>query len=508
MEDKLIFEKSREGRQGCALPELDVPARKLEEMLPAPALRTTQPGLPEVGEVEIVRHFVNLSHKNIGVDTNFYPLGSCTMKYNPKINETLAALPGMTKIHPYQPEELSQGVLELMYLLGEYLKEIAGMPAVTLQPAAGAQGELTGILMMRAYHLDRGENRTRMLIPDSAHGTNPASCAICGFAPVEVKSDARGNVDLDDLAAKCDKDTAGIMLTIPSTLGLFDEGLPEIAEILHSKGALLYMDGANLNAIMGIVKPGEAGVDVMHFNLHKTFSTPHGMGGPGGGPVAVADKLKDFLPVPLIKNTGSGYSFEYGVPKTIGRVKAFYGNVSVMVKAFCYLLSLGADGVKRVSHIAVLNANYLMEKLKRYYFLKYDRRCMHEFVLSGKWAGIALKEHAKYDQRGVHQFVLSGDWAPKGQGVRTLDISKRLLDLGFHPPTNYFPLIVDEALMIEPTESESKETLDAFAAALIQIAHEAKESPELLKNAPQTMPVKRLDEVRAAKQPILRYKPE
>jgi glycine dehydrogenase subunit 2 len=483
MEDKLIFEKSHEGRTGCALPQLDVPEKKISDLLPGSALRTTEPMLPEVGEVEIVRHFVNLSHKNIGVDTNFYPLGSCTMKYNPKINETLAALPGMLKMHPYQPEDLSQGMLELMYLLGEYLKEISGLPAISLQPAAGAHGELAGVLMMRAYHLDRGEHRTKMLIPDSAHGTNPASTAICGFHPVEIKSDERGNVDLDDLREKCDEETVGLMLTIPSTLGLFDERLPEIARILHEKGALLYMDGANLNAIMGIVDCGRAGVDVMHFNLHKTFSTPHGMGGPGSGPVAVAAHLADFLPVPLLAKDGKKFSLDYGVPKTIGRVKTFYGNVGVCVKAFCYILSLGAEGVRRVSEVAVLNANYLMEKLKKHYFLKYDRRCMHEFVLSGRRQ---LKEH----------------------GVRTLDISKRLLDLGFHPPTNYFPLIVDEALMIEPTENESVETLDAFADALIQIAREAKENPELVKSAPQDMPVKRLDDVRATKQPILRYRPE
>jgi len=482
MEDRLIFEKSREGHCGCALPGLDVPAKKVAEMIPAEMLRETEPALPEIGEVEAVRHFVNLSHKNIGVDTNFYPLGSCTMKYNPKINETLAVLPGLLRLHPYQPEELSQGMLELMYLLGEYLKEISGMPAITLQPAAGAHGELAGVLMMRAYHLDRGENRTKMLIPDSAHGTNPASTAICGFKPVEVKSDDRGNVDLDDLRTKCDEDTVGLMLTIPSTLGLFDEGLPEIAKILHDKGSLLYMDGANLNAIMGILRPGDAGVDVMHFNLHKTFSTPHGMGGPGSGPVAVAAHMADFLPVPMVAKTGDGYHLDYEVPKTIGRVKTFYGNVNVMVKAFAYILSLGPEGVRRVSEVAVLNANYLMEKLKKLYFLKYDRRCMHEFVLSGSRQ---LKE----------------------SGVRTLDISKRLLDLGFHPPTNYFPLIVDEALMVEPTENESRETLDSFVEALAQIARESESEPETVKSAPRNMPVRRLDEVRAAKQPVMRWKP-
>ena len=480
METELIFEKSREGREGFSLPELDVPAKRIEDMLPAGCLRRSRPALPELSEVDIVRHFVNLSHKNVGVDTHFYPLGSCTMKYNPKINETLASLPGMLKVHPYQPEEFSQGILELMYLLGEYLKEISGMAGVSLQPAAGAHGELAGVLIMRAYHLDRGERRTRILIPDSAHGTNPASTAICGFEPVEIKSDSRGNVDIDDLRSRCDSSTVGLMLTIPSTLGLFDEGLPEIAEILHSRGALLYMDGANLNAVMGIMRPGDAGVDLMHFNLHKTFSTPHGMGGPGAGPVAVARHLADFLPVPLVRRTGRGYSLDYGVPRTIGKVKSFYGNVSVMVKAFCYILSLGARGVRRVSQMAVLNANYLMERLKKHYFLKYDRRCMHEFVISARRQ---LKEH----------------------GVRAMDISKRLLDLGFHPPTNYFPLIVDEALMIEPTENESRETLDAFADALVQIAAEAKKDPELLHRAPRTTPVGRLDEVRAVKEPVLRY---
>lgn len=479
METKLIFEKSKAGRRGCALPSLDVPQKPIEKLIPPEFLRKDEPLLPEVGEVEIVRHYTHLSHKNVGVDTHFYPLGSCTMKWNPKVNEALSALPGFTGIHPYQSEETVQGTLELLYLTGEYLKEMAGLPAISLAPAAGAHGELTGVLIMRAYHHDRGEKRTKILIPDSAHGTNPASTTICGFKPVEIKSDSRGNVDLAELSKKLDRDTVGLMLTIPSTLGLFDNNLAEIANILHEKGALLYMDGANLNAIMGIIRPGECGVDIMHFNLHKTFSTPHGMGGPGSGPVAVTEELSKFLPVPLIVKKKDNYTLNYDLPKSIGKVKTWHGNIGVVVKAFAYILSLGPEGARRVSEIAVLNANYLMAILKKYYYLKYDRFCMHEFVLSGNYQ--------------------------KKFGVKTLDISKRLLDKGFHPPTNYFPLIVEEALMIEPTENESLETLNAFANAMIEIAKEAEENPQLLLSAPQTMPISRPDEVRAAREPLLRW---
>ncbi|MFH1422520.1 MAG: aminomethyl-transferring glycine dehydrogenase subunit GcvPB [Planctomycetota bacterium] len=479
METTVIFEKSKQGRRAVLLPALDVPASPLDKLIPQQFLRKEEPHLPEVGEVEIVRHYTRLSHKNVGVDTNFYPLGSCTMKWNPKINELLAALTGFARVHPYQPEQAVQGTLELLYLTSEYLKQISGLPAVSLQPAAGAHGEMTGVLIMRTYHEDRGEKRTKILIPDSAHGTNPASAVICGFKPVEVKSDARGNVDLSDLSQKCDKETVGLMLTIPSTLGLFDNNMVEIGNILHEKGALLYMDGANLNAIMGIVRPGECGVDVMHFNLHKTFSTPHGMGGPGSGPIAVSETLSQFLPVPLIIKQGDKFSLNYDVPKSIGKMKSWYGNIAVIVKAFSYILSLGSSGVRRVSEIAVLNANYLMAVLKKYYYLKYDRFCMHEFVLSGNWQ--------------------------KKFGVKTLDISKRLLDKGYHPPTNYFPLIVEEALMIEPTENESLETLDGFADAMIEIAKEAAENPQLLLSAPSNMPIGRPDEVKAAREPIMRW---
>jgi len=484
MPEPLLFEKSIPGARGVRLPPLDVPFRPHEELLPKHLLRHEDPRLPELPEPEITRHFTRLSQENVGVDTHFYPLGSCTMKYNPKLNESVAVLSGFLEAHPYLPEEFAQGALAVMWRLQECLAEIAGMKAVSLQPAAGAHGELTGIMLIRAYHLDRGDTKRRkILIPDSAHGTNPASVALCDFVPVELKSDERGNVDLDDLDDKCDHETAGMMLTIPSTLGLFDENLPQIVEILHGRGALLYMDGANMNAIMGHVRPGDVGVDVMHFNLHKTFSTPHGMGGPGSGPVAVAEHLEPYLPVPTVAYDGNRYYLDYTRPKSIGRVRTFYGNFGVFVKALCYIMALGGKGIRQVADISVLNANYLQARLKEHYHLKYDRTCMHEFVISG------------IRQKREH-------------GVRTLDIAKRLLDLGFHPPTIYFPLIVEEALMVEPTETESKRTLDAFADALIQIAKEAKEDPDLVKSAPQKTPVKRLDEVRAVRQPILRWQPE
>jgi len=481
MPQPLIFEKSICGTRGVTLPPLDVPSRPIDEVIPQHLLRKKPLMLPELPEPEITRHFTLLSQENVGVDTHFYPLGSCTMKYNPKVNETIAGLEGFVEAHPYLPEEAAQGALALMWQLQECLAEIAGMKAVSLQPAAGAHGELTGIMLIRAYHIDHGdEKRRKILIPDSAHGTNPASCALCGFVPVQLKSDERGNVDIGDLRDKCDDETAGMMLTIPSTLGLFDERLPEIVEVLHRRGALLYMDGANMNAILSRVRPGDVGVDVMHFNLHKTFSTPHGMGGPGSGPVAVCEKLEPYLPVPTVAKDGQRYFLDYARPKSIGRVRSFYGNFGVFVKALCYIMALGAEGLKRVADISVLNANYLQERLKKTYHLKYDRRCMHEFVISG------VRQKREY-------------------GVRTLDIAKRLLDLGFHPPTIYFPLIVEEALMVEPTETESKRTLDAFAEALERIAREAVETPDVVKSAPQKTPVKRLDEVRAVRSPILRY---
>ncbi|RKY13142.1 MAG: aminomethyl-transferring glycine dehydrogenase subunit GcvPB, partial [Planctomycetota bacterium] len=460
MPQPLIFEKSICGTRGVTLPPLDVPSRPIDEVIPQHLLRKKPLMLPELPEPEITRHFTLLSQENVGVDTHFYPLGSCTMKYNPKVNETIAGLEGFVEAHPYLPEEAAQGALALMWQLQECLAEIAGMKAVSLQPAAGAHGELTGIMLIRAYHIDHGdEKRRKILIPDSAHGTNPASCALCGFVPVQLKSDERGNVDIGDLRDKCDDETAGMMLTIPSTLGLFDERLPEIVEVLHRRGALLYMDGANMNAILSRVRPGDVGVDVMHFNLHKTFSTPHGMGGPGSGPVAVCEKLEPYLPVPTVAKDGQRYFLDYARPKSIGRVRSFYGNFGVFVKALCYIMALGAEGLKRVADISVLNANYLQERLKKTYHLKYDRRCMHEFVISG------VRQKREY-------------------GVRTLDIAKRLLDLGFHPPTIYFPLIVEEALMVEPTETESKRTLDAFAEALERIAREAVETPDVVKSAP------------------------
>jgi glycine dehydrogenase subunit 2 len=479
---KLIFEQSRAGRRGYSLPAIDTPITAAEKLIPSQYLRTQPAELPEVDELTLVRHYTNLSKKNTGVDDSFYPLGSCTMKYNPKINETLAGLPGFNRIHPYQGASTAQGILEILYELTEYLKEIAGLDAVTLQPSAGAQGEFTGIKIVRAYHRDQGNPRKYVLIPDSAHGTNPASVAFCGYAPIEIKSDSQGNVNLADLKARLNPDVAALMLTIPNTLGLFDGQIKEIADLVHQNGSLLYMDGANFNALLGIVKPGLIGVDVLHYNLHKTFSTPHGGGGPGSGPVAVGKKLAPYLPVPVIKKTPQGFTLDYNQSKSIGRVKGFYGQINVALKAYIYIRMLGARGLRRVSECAVLNANYVARRLKEYYQLPYERTCMHECVLTGEKQ---LKE----------------------SGVRTLDIAKRLLDYGFHPPTIYFPLIVHEALMIEPTETESRETLDAFIEAMIKIAQECKTSPELVKSAPQTRSVRRLDEVRAARELRLKWNP-
>jgi glycine dehydrogenase subunit 2 len=449
--------------------------------------------LPELAEMDVVRHFVRLSQLNYGVDTGFYPLGSCTMKYNPKVNEEAARLPGFVHTHPYQPLGIVQGNLFLMYYLQEFLKEITGCSAVSLQPAAGAHGELAGVLMIRAYHQAHGdEKRTRILIPDSAHGTNPASTTMAGFETVSIASDGRGNVDLGALAAACDETVAGLMLTNPNTLGLFEEHMQEIAHLVHECGGLLYGDGANLNAILGIVKPAELGFDVIHLNLHKTFSTPHGGGGPGAGPVCANDRLADFLPGPIVVE--ESIEEEYGPDEeweqeerywyylqmpasSIGRLKAFYGNFGICVRAYTYIRMLGEAGLRAVSENAVLNANYLLSRLRNTYPLPYDRTCMHEFVLSGR--------------------------LPDAPDVHTIDIAKRLMDFNFHPPTIYFPLIVPEALMIEPTETESKQTLDGFADALIQIAQEARENPEVLFTAPHVTPIARLDEVRAARTPVL-----
>jgi glycine dehydrogenase subunit 2 len=475
---KLVYEKSKPGRRASSLPRPEVPAAEVPEEL----RRASPPRLPEISEPELVRHFTALADRTFGIDTGFYPLGSCTMKHNPRVNERVVNLPGFRDLHPLQEEDASQGALELMWRLQEILAEIVGLPAVSLQPAAGSQGELTGLLLMRAYFADRGEGdqRREIVIPDTAHGTNPASVTMAGYELIDVKTDSRGNVDLDELRGKVGPQTAGLMLTNPSTLGLFDEGIEEITRIFHEAGALMYYDGANLNAICGISRPGDFGFDIVHFNLHKTFSQPHGGGGPGGGPIAVRERLEPFLPVPAVIREGDTFRLDYARPKTIGKVRGFCGPFGVFVRSYAYIRSYG-PALREMSEVAVLNANYLLARLKDSYEAPFDRLCMHEFVLSGR----RLKRE---------------------YGVTTLDVAKRLMDYGFHPPTIYFPLIVPEALMIEPTETEAKETLDAFADAMLEIAHEATAEPELLKEAPHVRPVKRLDEVRAAKQPVVRYR--
>ncbi len=481
MTEPLIYEISRPGRRAVSLPACDVP----ESPLPLDALRDELP-MPEVSEVDVIRHYTRLSQLNHAIDTGFYPLGSCTMKYNPKVNEVAARLPGFAMLHPLQPEESVQGAMALIHGLQELLAEIAGFAAVTLQPAAGAHGELTGVLIMRKYLYDRGETqRNIILVPDSAHGTNPATTSMSGLKVVEVPSDARGNVDLEKLQALIEKhgpNLVGLMLTNPNTLGLFDENLLEVLRLVHEAGGLVYGDGANFNAILGIAKPGELGFDVMHYNLHKTFSTPHGGGGPGSGAVGVAAHLVEYLPGPIVVKDDEGFYRWHMPARSIGRVKTFWGNFGVLVRAYTYIRMHGAEGLRQVSENAVLNANYLQARLRGVYPIPHgDRTCMHEFVAQG-----ILKD------------------APD---IRTMDIAKRLMDFGFHPPTVYFPLIVPEALMIEPTETENKETLDAFADALIQIAEEARSQPELLKTAPHNAPLKRLDEVKAAKDLILCYAP-
>ncbi|HPC02996.1 MAG TPA: aminomethyl-transferring glycine dehydrogenase subunit GcvPB [Syntrophales bacterium] len=472
---ELLFEKSRPGRRAFAPPPCDVPEIPLEELFPDELLREDT-DLPELSEIDVIRHYTHLSRRNFGVDLGFYPLGSCTMKYNPKIDEDVAALPGFTALHPLAPAAFSQGNLRLLFELERCLSEIFGMEAFSLQPAAGAHGELTGVMMIRKYFEKRGEKRTRILIPDSAHGTNPASSALCGFQVVSVPSDREGNVDLDKLSALLDGDVAGLMLTNPNTLGLFERNIEEISRRVHAAGALLYGDGANANAFLGKVRPGDLGFDVIQLNLHKTFSTPHGSGGPGSGPVGVGKALVPFLPVPRLVEENGSCRWEADCPDSIGRVKAFHGNFNVMVKAYAYIRSLGAEGLRRSSEIAVLNANYIRERLKPYFDLPYDRVCMHECVFSGRRQA-------------------------RESGVHTMDVAKRLVDFGFHPPTVYFPLIVPEAIMIEPTETESRETLDAFCDTMIAIAAEAGDNPGLVTSAPHSTPVKRLDEVRAARQP-------
>jgi len=481
---KLIFEKSKPGRTGVSLPDCDVLEKKIEELIPRDSLRS-ELGLPEVSEVEVVRHYTKLSTQNYGIDTGFYPLGSCTMKYNPKVNETIAKLPGFRSSHPLQDEEVSQGILELMYHFEEILCEITGMDGFTLHPAAGAHGELTGLMMVKAYFEHKREKRTKIIVPDSSHGTNSASATLCGYKSITIESNERGTVDLKELKKMLDEEVACLMLTNPNTLGLFEEEILEITHIAHNKGVLVYCDGANMNAFLGISRPGDMGFDIIHLNLHKTFSTPHGGGGPGAGPVGVKRSLVPFLPKPSIRKEKDRYSLDYDRPLSIGRIKAFYGNFGVMVKAYAYLLALGPEGLREVAENAVLNANYLMKKLKSHYHLPFDRACMHEFVLSGE------KQLAK--------------------GIHTNDIAKRLLDYGFHAPTVYFPLTVSEAIMIEPTETESKETLDEFASAMVKIAKEAEENPELVKTSPHPTaeggrtPVGRLDAVTAARKPNLRW---
>lgn len=479
MNEPLLCDLSIPGRQGVRFPTVDVPTTPLPENL----TRQNLP-MPELSEIDVVRHFTRLSQLNYCIDVGMYPLGSCTMKYNPKINEETSRLPGFGLIHPLQPEITVQGAMALMYDLQEWLKEIGGFAGITLQPAAGAHGELTGILIIRAYHESRGDHqRTKVLIPDSAHGTNPATSAMSGMEVIQIPSDGRGNVDLTALKAQCNENLAGLMLTNPNTLGLFDENVLEVIRLVHEAGGLVYGDGANMNALLGIVRPGDLGIDVLHYNLHKTFSTPHGGGGPGSGPVGVAAHLVDFLPGPLVDVIEEGDEeipplFGWVMPaKSIGRVKAFNGHFGMIVRAYTYIRMHGPDGLRAVSQYAVLNANYLLQLLKDTYHLPYDRICMHEFVLEGRW-----------------------DDAPD---IHALDIAKRMMDYGLHPPTNYFPLIVHEALMIEPTETESKQTLDAFVEVLQKIAQEAHIDPELLKSAPHNTPVGRLDEVKAAKDLVL-----
>jgi glycine dehydrogenase subunit 2 len=475
---ELIFEKSRPGRRAGAVPDLSLPVPEI----PPELARARPPRLPELAEPEIVRHFTALADRTFGVDTGFYPLGSCTMKHNPRMNERVVSLPGFRDLHPLQEEDGAQGALELMWRLQEILAEVAGLDAVTLQPAAGSQGELTGLMLMRAYFADRGEgdHRDTIFVADTAHGTNPASVTMAGYKLEKVGTDERGNLDLESLRARVNERTAGLMLTNPSTLGLFDESIEEVARTFHDAGALLYYDGANLNAVCGISRPGDMGFDIVHYNLHKTFSQPHGGGGPGGGPVAVRETLEPFLPVPAVVRDGDRFAYDFDRPKSIGKVRGYAGPFGVFVRAYAFIRSYG-PALRTMSEVAVLNANYLLARLRDAYDLPYDRLCMHEFVLSAR--------NLKRDH-----------------GVTALDVAKRLMDYGFHPPTIYFPLIVPEALMIEPTETEPKERLDAFADAMLAIAQEAAEEKEIVKEAPHHRPVRRLDEVQAAKRALVRYR--
>ena len=478
-EQPLLFELGKPGRKAIDLPACDVPLAA--DLLPAKYLRTAKAALPEVSQLELMRHYTQLSNRNFGVDTGFYPLGSCTMKYNPKVNEDIARYPGLALLHPLQSADTVQGAMEVLFKMEESLAEIAGMAGVTLQPVAGAHGELTGLKLIRAYHRDRGDlARTKVIVPDSAHGTNPASAAMCGMEAVEIKSEADGSIDLEALKAAVGPDTAALMLTNPSTLGLFESKIEAIAQIVHDAGGLIYYDGANSNAIMGIVRPGDMGFDVVHLNLHKTFATPHGGGGPGSGPIGVKERLLPFLPDPHVEKQGDKYVWAKSA-KSIGKVHAFHGNFGVIVRAYAYILTMGAAGLRQTSEDAVLNANYCKKMLSEAFDSPFDRFCMHECVLTSK----------KQQEHGIH----------------TLDIAKRLLDYGYHPPTIYFPLIVEEALMIEPTESESKETLDGFIDAMKKIAQEAAENPEIVHTAPHNTIVSRLDETLAARKPVVRWEP-
>ncbi len=482
---RTIFQKGAPGRRAFVCPELDVPAVDVGELLPERFRRAAPPRLPEVSEPELVRHYVGISKRNFDLDSGFYPLGSCTMKHNPRLHERVAALAGHARLHPLQDAERAQGALELMWNLQGALSELSGLQHVSLQPSAGSHGELAGVLLTRAYHEDRGETRHKVLTPDTAHGTNPATVTMAGFEVVKVATNPDGGVDVEDLRAKADGDVACLMLTNPNTLGLFDPNISEIAEIVHAVGATLYYDGANLNAVMGLSRPGDMGFDIVHFNLHKSFTQPHGGGGPGSGPIAVSERIAPFLPVPVVARREDGsYDLDHDRPKSIGRLRGFHGNYGCFVRSYAYICSLGADGLKDASEAAVLNANYLLARLKEqgvaeYLPLAYGDLCMHEFVLSGG----PMKRELQ---------------------IKTLDLAKRLLDFGFHPPTVYFPLLVDEALMIEPTETETKETLDAFADAIATVLKEAAADPEIARGAPYSTPVRRLDEVAAAKNPVIR----
>jgi len=486
---RTIFQKGAPGRRAFVCPELDVPAVDVAELLPERFRRAEPPRLPEVSEPELVRHYVGISKRNFDLDSGFYPLGSCTMKHNPRLHERVAALPGHARLHPLQDPERAQGALELMWNLQGALEEVSGLPHVSLQPSAGSHGELAGVLLTRAYHEDRGQTRHKVLTPDTAHGTNPATVTMAGFEVVKLATNPDGGVDVEDLRAKADGDVACLMLTNPNTLGVFDPNIAEIAEIVHGVGATLYYDGANLNAVMGLSRPGDMGFDIVHFNLHKSFTQPHGGGGPGSGPIAVSERIAPFLPVPVVARREDGtYDLDHGSgrvgSKSIGRLRGFHGNYGCFVRSYAYICSLGGDGLKDASEAAVLNANYLLARLREH--------------------GVAEYLPLAYGELCMHEFVLSGGPMKRDLEIKTLDLAKRLLDFGFHPPTVYFPLLVEEALMIEPTETETKETLDAFADAVAAILEEAARDPEIARGAPYSTPVRRLDEVAAAKSPVIR----